>query len=143
MPNPNPSAGTRFKSGLAGNPQGSSQRARVLGKLAKMQASKIAEVGTALLQGTMAELEEVRDDPAAGVLARWLATLISQSTQKGDASVFKIVLDRLVGKAAEGKRTEPAATTDPRMARIEAMTYAEKLAEIDRLRRLRLELGDE
>lgn len=143
MANPNPSASTRFKSGSSGNPLGSSQRARVLGKLCKMQACEIAEVGTALLQGTVAELEEVRDDPAADVLDRWLAALISQAMQKGDASVFKVVLDRLVGKASEGKATESAAAADPRAAHIESMTYAEKLAEIDRLRRLRLELGDD
>ena len=108
-----------------------------------MQAGEVVEIGTALLQGTVAELEKVRDDSTAGVLARWLATLISEAMQKGDANVFKIVLDRLVGKAAEGKAPDPSTATYPRTAGIEAMSYAEKLAEIDRLRRLRLELGDD
>jgi hypothetical protein len=76
-----------------------------------MQAGQVIEIGPALSQGTVAELEKVREDSTAGVLDRWLATLISQAMQKGDVSILKVVLDRLVGKAAEEKNFDPATAT--------------------------------
>lgn len=68
---------------------------------------------------------------------------MSQAMQKGDASFFKVVLARLIGKAAEGKAPDLATAADPRTACIETVSYAEKLSEQNRQRRLRLELGDD
>lgn len=142
MSNPNPSKSTRFQAGTSGNPSGSSQRARTSGAIARIKSSELCELGTVLLRGTMADIEATKDDAKASVLQCWLASLISQGIINNDVTIFRAVLDRVVGKPRNESITT-IETSDPSLLRIEAMTHEEKLVEAERLRDLRLEIGDD
>lgn len=96
--NPNPSPHTRFRGGASGNPTGSSRRAKSAGKVARITNVELMEIGAVLLRGTVDQLQATITDPEASVLQRWLAVLIRQSFLRGDSSIFRVVIDRVVGR---------------------------------------------
>lgn len=144
MANPNPSPHTRFRSGASGNPTGSSRRAKFAGEAARITNVELMEIGATLLRGTMAQLQDIIADPEASVLQRWLAVLIRHSFLRGDSSIFRIVIDRVVGKAPKAyPRDQSHLSCIDASCRIAAMTYDEKVAELERLRRLRVAIGND
>lgn len=144
MANPNPSPHTRFRGGASGNPAGSSRRAKTAGEVARITNVELMEIGAVLLRGTVAQLQATIADPEASVLQRWLAVLIRQSFLRGDSSIFRVVIDRIVGKPPQSKASNQSRLFDAdATGRIAAMAYNEKLKELERLRRLRIDVGDD
>lgn len=144
MANPNPSPSTRFRGGASGNPAGSSRRAKSAGEVARITNGELMEIGAVLLRGTVAQLQATIADPEASVLQKWLAVLIRQSFLNGDASIFRVVIDRVVGRPPQSKPSNQSRLSDDDAAGcIAAMTYNEQVEELERLRRLRLVIGDD
>ncbi|RYF52316.1 MAG: hypothetical protein EOO38_00575 [Cytophagaceae bacterium] len=86
------------------------------------------EIGAGLRRATLAQLQDIIADPNASVLQRWLAVFIRQSFLQGNASIFLIVIDRVVWKP------RPAHPSDQfhlfsidASCRIATMTYDEKV----------------
>ena len=144
MANPDPSYKTRFQCGSSGNPAGSSRRAKTAGEVARITNSEVMEIGAVLLRGTVDQLQATIADPEASVLQRWLAVLIRQSFLRGDSSIFRVIIDRVVGRPPQSRASSQSVFFDAcASGRIAAMTYDEKLKELDRLRRLRINVGDD
>ncbi len=97
--------GFGFKKGQSGNAQGSSERARKLGKIRRLTIDELAEVGTLILRNNCDALARIKNDPDASVLQTWIMAIICQSIQKGDAQVFSVMMDRLIGKCPEAPVT--------------------------------------
>lgn len=98
--------GGKFKKGESGNPQGSSARSRnrQLKAIARLTADQVSEVGTLILTNNRDQLRELAQDENASVLTVWMSGLIVRSMSKGDPSIFRAIMDRVVGRALE--RTE-------------------------------------
>lgn len=142
MANPNPSPGTRFRGGASGNPAGSSRRAKFAGEVARISNGELMDIGAVLLRGTLTQLQATIEDPEASVMQRWVAVLVRQSFLHGDASIFRVVIDRVVGRPPQSRawdRSCPCSSTVP--SHIVAMTNDERLTELERLRGLRLVIG--
>lgn len=74
--------------------------------MARITNRELMEIGAYLLRGTVSHLHAVIADPEASVLQRWLAVLINQSFLHGDVSIFRVVLDRVVGRPPQSKYSE-------------------------------------
>ncbi|RYF51992.1 MAG: hypothetical protein EOO38_01650 [Cytophagaceae bacterium] len=138
--------GRPFKKGKSGNPKGSSDRAksRQLKQLAKLTAEEVADVGTLILGNNRKALKDLAEDKKSSVLKVWMAGLIVQSMKKGDATIFRAVLDRVVGKSLE--RTELTGRDGGALALEVAgrtMTEDEMRLRADKLATLRQAVGDD
>ena len=141
MANSNPSRQTRFQQGSSGNPTGSSQRARTSAFVSKLPASTVAAVGAALLQGSLTDLAERERDPEASVIEHWMVKLIGHGIASQDAQIFKTIMDRVVGKTREEKEVAGGPVTEPGYPPLSTMSEQDIVAELERLRAHRLELG--
>lgn len=144
MPNPKPKGGRPMVKGETRNPKGSSAKARNVGKIRALTAAQVAEIGSLILTGTRDDLTAVGADPGAPFIQVWFAGLAIKSLQKGDASIFKAILDRIVGKPKESVEVTGAAggALNISMAHAE-MSIAEREARADALAAARKEVGDD
>ena len=102
----------QWPKGFAPNPKGGSKRRTILSKVRRMTCEQLAEVGTMVCEGSMAEMAALRSDPDAPVLKVWFATLVATSMRKGDAAVYSTLMDRIVGKVPEAQHTTAIDTLD-------------------------------
>lgn len=93
--------GKGFQKGVVYNPLGGGAHNQDIKKLKKLTAPEIAEVGSMILEGNLDKLKAVLDDPNASVLKLWFSSIATKAIEKGDASSFSIILDRIVGKPKE------------------------------------------
>ena len=138
--------GRKFQKGQSGNPQGSSarMRSRQLKDLARMTADEVAAVGSLILSNDRGALQRLGQDPDASVLQVWMAGLVVQSMKKGDATIFRAVLDRVVGKALERKEVSgPDGAALALDVTTREMTEDEMRQRADELARQRAEAGDD
>jgi hypothetical protein len=138
--------GRPFKKGQTGNPNGSSarMRSRQLQNVARMTADEVAQIGTLILDNDRDALRRLGENPNASVLQVWMAGLVIQSMKKGDATIFRAVLDRVVGKALErqevtGKDGAPLAMD----VATRELTEDEMRQRADELARQRAKAGDD
>jgi hypothetical protein len=146
MPSGKKATGRPFKKGQSGNPKGSSERmkSRQLKNIAKLTAEEVADVGTLILGNDRDALQALAKDPHSSVLKVWMAGLVVQSMKKGDATIFRAVLDRVVGKSLE--RTELTGKDGGALALEVAgrtMTEEEMRARADMLAKQRQDVGDD
>lgn len=139
-----PANGVKFKPGQSGNPKGSSAKARSIGKLSRLTAEQVAEVGTMILGNDRAALKKLGEDPKASVLQVWMAGLVVNSMTKGESRTFTAVMDRIVGRAKEtvelsGREGSPVSLE---VARRE-MTEDEMRQRADALAKQRAQAGDD
>lgn len=138
--------GKPFKKGQSGNPKGSSARMRDrnLHRVARLSADEVAEVGSLVLTNNREALAALKDDAEASVLKVWMAGLIVRSMNKGDATIFRAVMDRVIGKPVE--KTEITGRDGAALALDVSgrpMTEAEIKARIEQLARQRQDAGDD
>jgi hypothetical protein len=58
---------------------------------------QVAEMGTILLEGNVADVKAIASDPNASFLKRWTATMAVKGMVTGDVKVWEAVLNRVVG----------------------------------------------
>lgn len=136
--------GRPFKKGQSGNPKGSSAKSRRLGAIGKLTVAELEEVGALLLKGDREALAHIGQNPKSSVLQVWTAGLIVHSMKEGDASIYRAILDRIVGKPREtmevsGKDGSPI---EVRAAHAH-LTELEKKQRADELAKVRLEVGED
>lgn len=139
-----PTNGVKFKPGQSGNPRGSSAKARAVGKLSRLTAEQVAEVGTMILSHDRAALKKLGEDPNASVLQVWMAGLVVNSMTKGESRTFTAVMDRIVGRAKEtvelsGRNGTPVSLEVAKRD----MTEDEMRQRADVLAKQRAEAGDD
>ncbi|RYF52408.1 MAG: hypothetical protein EOO38_00285 [Cytophagaceae bacterium] len=135
-----PPTGKRFTKGQSGNPKGSSAGRRIIGKLRKLTADELLEVGSSILHGDQKTLRQLTQNPDASVLELWTASLIIQSMKKGDAQAFKVLMERFLGRPRESITL----SSDPSSpVLIQHMSKDEKLERLEVLRREREETGED
>jgi hypothetical protein len=93
--------GKRFVKGQTGNPKGSSARRRILKETARLTAMQVHEVAAVILHGNQDDLKALAKDPNATVLQMWTASLVTKSIQKGDSQVYRVLMERLLGRPKE------------------------------------------
>ena len=119
-------------------------RSRQLKDLARMTADEVAAVGSLILSNDRGALQRLGQDPDASVLQVWMAGLVVQSMKKGDATIFRAVLDRVVGKALERKEVSgPDGAALALDVTTREMTEDEMRQRADELARQRAEAGDD
>lgn len=96
----------QFKPGVSGNPAGRPPVPPAIHAIRRMTHAQVAEIGTVLLEGDLAAIEAITRDPKASVLKVWIASLIVTSLNKGDASIFNAIMDRIVGKVRDRLKIE-------------------------------------
>lgn len=144
MPRKPPKNGVKFKPGQSGNPRGSSAKSRIVGKLSRLTAEEVAEVGTLILSNDRSALKKLGEDPDASVLKVWMAGLVVQSMKKGCSKTFDTVLSRVVGKALERKEVSgPDGAALALDVTTREMTEDEMRQRADELARQRAEAGDD
>lgn len=90
--------GRDFKLGQVGNPLGAGAHNKDVKRIRRLAKDDIAAIGQIILDGNLTELQKIKDDPDASVLKVWMAALIVRSMTKGDAGVFNVIMDRIVGR---------------------------------------------
>jgi hypothetical protein len=115
--------GHKFGKGGAGhNP--------ALKAIRKLTNDEIAQLGTLILEGNLAALQDIKNDTNASVLKVWFASVAVKAISRGDAAALNAILDRIVGRSKEtveltGKNGNPIEVVHK--------TKAEREAEIARL----------
>lgn len=139
-----PPPGQRFKKGQSGNPKGSSAKAKLVGKINRLTAEQVAEVGSLILSNDREALKRLGNDPKASVLQVWMAGLIVNSMTKGESKTFTAILDRVCGRS---KETVELSGRDGQPMSIEVasrqMTETEMRERADALAKQRAEAGDD
>lgn len=127
-----------WQKGQSGNPKGSSGVARLGGDIKRMSVEQIAEVGSIILQGDMATLYALADDPTTTGLKGWTAKLVVQSMEKGDSATYERILNRIVGRV---KDVIEISGVDGRP--MEVRSVGEMQAELAAIRKANEEMGDD
>lgn len=90
-----------FKPGNKANPLGAGAHNQDLKKVRRLTREMVAELGQLVLEGDLAALQAIKDDPKSTVLKVWFAAIAIKSMTRGDAHAFNIILDRIVGKTKD------------------------------------------
>lgn len=132
--------GKRFVKGQSGNPKGSSERKRTMRDTARLTAEQVHEVAAVILHGNQDDLKALAKDPKSTVLQMWTASLVTKSIQKGDAQVFRVLMERLLGRPRESitLSSDPGAPVV-----VQYQSSGEKLERIEALRRARETVGED
>jgi len=141
-----PPASGRMKKGETRNPKGSSAKARAIAKARRMSADDLADLTSLLLTGNKDRIAEVAQDPDSNFMQVLTAKLLVECYKKGDISIYKAILDRVIGKPKESKSVEltgkDGAALDLTMTRTD-MTMEEKQARADALAQARKAVGED
>jgi predicted transcriptional regulator len=105
MPRVPPRTGS-IKKGEKRNPKGSSAKARALSKVRRMSAADLADLTSLILTGDLDKLKEIGTDPQASIMNRLTAKLLLDCYTKGDVSIYRAILDRVVGRPKESQSIE-------------------------------------
>ena len=116
-----------FQPGVSGNVRGGQLHNHVSKKIKVMTTSEIDRLGALLLNGTLADLQAILQNPSASVLERWMASIMLCGIKKGDHKAWSAILDRLVGKVKERTDIAPVMKTEIEL-KVEAMTSEERTA---------------
>jgi len=138
--NKHPPREHQFKPGQSGNPEGARRHNQELKRLRRLSAEEVSAIATMILEHDRKALVELTKKTDASILQLWFAKIAAKAIDKGDATALSIILDRVCGKAPSkveisGKDGGPITTSE--------MTHEERLAEIERLRKLRESCGDD
>ena len=135
-------SGRPFATGTSGNPAGSSAKARANKVLRRLTSEQVSDIGTLLLEGGIADLKTLANDPEASVLKTWMAALIAKSMRSGDAQAYRILMERICGRVKETVELtgKDGAALDMTMTHL---TTEEKIARADALAAARLAAGDD
>lgn len=126
---------SRFQKGKSGNPEGARLHDPVRRALKRLTTAQIEELGAYLLTSSTKSLEA--ELQGASVLQTWLTNAILQGMKRGDIYTLETVLNRMVGKPKTVDINSALSLPSPHVE----LSPAERVAEIERLRRLRLEVG--
>lgn len=109
-------------------------------QLKRLTITEVADAIFILLDKDRGELERIRDNSNHNVLTAWFASVIEKGIDSGDMYALDALLNRCIGRVKEkleltGKDGGP----------IEEVVYTpeERRREIERMRRLRKNLGDD
>lgn len=145
MPRKPPITG-RIKKGETRNPKGSSAKSRALAKVRRMTADDLADLTSLLLTGNRDTIKDVAEDPKSSFMQVLTAKLLVDCYKRGDISIYKSILDRVVGAPRQSKSVEltgkDGAALDFNVSRTE-MTLEEKVARADALAKARQEAGED
>jgi hypothetical protein len=142
----------QFKPGQVANPLGGRAHNPELRAIKRLTAAEVAEIGSLVVLGDLQALQEIvkeSRDPwlydAEGkhsVLKVWMATIAIKAIQKGDVHGLDVLLNRLIGRTAEKIQiSDPDG--GPVKHLIGRMTPEEKKAELEKLRKLRAQAGED
>jgi N-acetylglucosamine kinase-like BadF-type ATPase len=72
-----------------------------LRQLQTLTKEELLETATLILRGDVATLKTYAQNPESNVLQGMLASIVLRAIEKGDASAFDLLLNRLIGKAKD------------------------------------------
>lgn len=90
-----------FQPGQSGNPGGRPAIPEDVKKLRKLTNEQIKEVGSLLLEGREADLEQMAADPETSMLKKWMAKIALRGCKSGDVMAFNALADRIAGKVKD------------------------------------------
>jgi len=111
-----------------------------------MTADDLADLTSLLLTGDRDHIAKVAQDTNSNFMQVLTAKLLVDCYKKGDISIYKAILDRVIGKPKESKSLEltgkDGAALDFNITR-QDMSLEEKIARADALAKARQEAGDD
>ena len=94
----NPPKHTQFKKGNNANPIGSNAHNQELKALKKITHETVKEIIDVALNGTLADLKAIAEDPTSSALQVGLATSLANAIKKGDFGVLSAIITKLTGE---------------------------------------------
>lgn len=108
--------------------------------LKRLSVEQLAEVATLIITNDVNELDKVRRNRNASALQVWIASVAKIGIQSGDMHALDKILDRIVGKA---KQSIEVSGPDGAPVPVTTMTSDQRVAEIERLRKIRELAGND
>jgi hypothetical protein len=134
---------TQFKPGQpSANPLGGQLHDPVKKALKRLTVGEFQDVIHLALTSDLAGLQAVAKDPKSSALKVGVATSLAKAIQKGDWATLESISARIVGRVA-AKVELTGADGGPIRNEHAAMTRDERLAEIEKLDKLRKEAGED
>lgn len=138
----------QFKKGQSGNPLGARLHNPELRAIKRLTRAEVAEIGTLIVSKNITKLKAIvkdaqkNPDSAHSALKVWIAMVALKGMTKGDAHAMDVLLNRLVGKVKDeieltGKEGGPIRQL------VGQMTPEERKAELNRLKKLKREVGED
>jgi hypothetical protein len=87
-----------FKKGKSGNLKGRPKVTLKMREIQHLTRHQIEEIGSLILNGNVAKLQQIAQDPTSPALKVWMATGSIQGIKKGDLNAMNAFLDRIVGR---------------------------------------------
>ena len=126
--------GKPFQKGQSGNPSGSSRVRRELKGVRMMPHREVVELATQILDSTLEELAEIKNEQGASVHKIWLASLVIKGIKTQDARIYSQVMDRICGRPREHAVIEHTGVDGGPIRTTKEMTDVEIKTELARLR---------
>jgi hypothetical protein len=131
-----------IKKGQVLNPRGAGAHSSLSKAVKRLTAGQIAELGAHIVTSNLEGLQKVAKDPASSTLQVWIATVAIKGVKTGDMSRLDQLLNRLVGRVKETIELSGEGG-GPMRAIIGAMTPEERELELERLRSMRKDAGND
>lgn len=139
-----PPPGKRIQKGEVRNPKGSSAKSRALAKARRMSAEDLADLTSLLLLGDRDKIAAVAQDPDSSFMQVLTAKLLVDCYKKGDISIYRAILDRVVGRPKESRSIELTGKDGGALDMTHSeLTTEEKIARADALAAARLAAGED
>lgn len=132
--------GRNFEPGQSGNPSGSSNLAKKLGNIRKLNQAQVSEILNRFVTMSLEDVVEFANDKSNPSIEILVATILIHGIKGGDPTRLTFLLDRLIGKVKEQHEhtflgNVNAAIVDKikeiEKANSKGGTYAEKTTEED------------
>ena len=125
-----------FTKGKSGNPGGGRKKPPDIKVATEYSRNEIERTLNNFLTLTKTDLKQRLEHPEASILQLAIGSVLMKTVKEGDHQRLGFIFDRIIGKVRD--RIELSGDINsPMHLRIEAMTYEQRLAEVNRLHKLR------
>jgi predicted YcjX-like family ATPase len=123
--------GRNIQKGQVLNPKGAGAVSPALRAVRRLSQMQIAEIGTLILEGTISDLEKLKDDKNASILKMLFATVAAKAMKQGDHAALSSLLDRIVGKPKQVVEMSGPEGAPIEMSNVSEAERMERIAKIE------------